>query len=290
MELEQYQLKAIEDTHFFELEDVQKRVEQHRRRIETLTAELDSALSERETYGTQGGTDTASQVNAVATTSTFMELPAELRNELYRYCLVLPRAITFGPHYLPGDRAGDRTILNVPTSSDHSPFTPGLLRVSKQCNKEATGILYGENIIHLQDTRVAEMLFPQIRRDNVGCLRRVELTNAMYDPSVVWKLVTSLMLAGNLQSLTLEIRRNQALGRYSDQLIAEILTPLVRGLMKQRGGASIENALAVMQWSYNAHVSNGQMQILQVRSAQAQAFGARVARLVRDSLQNTSMP
>ncbi|KAF2173897.1 hypothetical protein M409DRAFT_48809 [Zasmidium cellare ATCC 36951] len=59
-------------------------------------------------------------------TKTFFNLPAELRNEIYRLALVKP-------NYL-------RTVVCGSTYK-----TPALLQVCRQIRNEAAGVYYGEN-------------------------------------------------------------------------------------------------------------------------------------------------
>ena len=78
-----------------------------------------------------------------------LHLPGELRNHIYKHCLVSPRPIDLWP-IMP---------LNAPPGTTHSTIldldikcvNTSLLRVSRQVHKEATSILYGCNRFRFSD-------------------------------------------------------------------------------------------------------------------------------------------
>ncbi|KAF2277093.1 uncharacterized protein EI97DRAFT_441848 [Westerdykella ornata] len=81
----------------------------------------------------------------------FMRLPGELRNMIYRQCLVLGRPIDLWP-LLPYNAPAGTTKLSL-IERDLKHINVSLLRVSRRVNQEATPVLYGCNRFRFSDSK-----------------------------------------------------------------------------------------------------------------------------------------
>ena len=74
--------------------------------------------------------------------SSFMSLPAELRNEIYRLALIEPATIRLRPRH----NVRPHPFLGETYLRDAKPWRePGLLRVNKSIHVEASSVYYGLN-------------------------------------------------------------------------------------------------------------------------------------------------
>ncbi|KAF2214187.1 hypothetical protein CERZMDRAFT_4825, partial [Cercospora zeae-maydis SCOH1-5] len=98
--------------------------------------------------------------------TSFLDLPPELRNNIYRLCLAVPGSV----HIRPEPESKQPCIDAQTTFANRtSLFAPGLLRSCKQIKHEAISILYGENVFHIRDMSVGRPFFLQM----AGSVRHV---------------------------------------------------------------------------------------------------------------------
>jgi hypothetical protein len=79
----------------------------------------------------------------------FMKLPGELRNKVYKHCLVLRRPFDLWP-MIPLDAAPETEHVTL-VDKDLRHINTALLRVSRQVYQEAVGLLYGCNRFRFSD-------------------------------------------------------------------------------------------------------------------------------------------
>ena len=234
--------------------------------------------------------------------TSFLDLPPEIRNEIYRYCLVIQRPFGFTSDKMPPlQKKGPMRVSNRPGAErDTIPFAPGILQVNKEVHNEAISIFYGENIFQFQYAWVGEKILAQIGQQNVGQLRHIEVISAEGKKSAISLVFTKLKKAKNLKTITLEHRRGRALGEYWDWEIAQALAPLMRHLLKrtrsrelasgrrrhrrvETTAAGIEEVLAMVKWKHDPFVKWGGKDA-EGRKQEAMEFGNRVAPMLKKML------
>ncbi|KAE9379133.1 hypothetical protein N431DRAFT_434142 [Stipitochalara longipes BDJ] len=102
----------------------------------------------------------------------FMELPPEIRMEIYNILLVSPRTIDIGSDGPPGLCTTNTSILS------HPPIA--ILRTCKQINEEATPILYGKNsfTISLPNDPSPTFLLSKFRWSTLRVLKSLTFTSS----------------------------------------------------------------------------------------------------------------
>lgn len=151
----------------------------------------------------------------------FLDLPAELRNHVYILCLTCPSGFQlcsdFGEH-------GEFVRLILPLTLEIK-----LLLVSRQINREATGILYGENRFqsswHYSDDPKFLSQLPGVRH-----IRDIQLS-PLYPSDT--RVEEFLLLKGATSLNRLAIR---GWDQEKPEWEAEFLWRLVHELQKRRGG------------------------------------------------------
>ncbi|KAA6415891.1 MAG: hypothetical protein FRX48_00610 [Lasallia pustulata] len=130
----------------------------------------------------------------------FLSLPAELRNPIYRHLLV------------GGPRSND-------------PRYAQILRTCKQINREATGILYAENIVRMLISST-DVLVYELPLFSTGIpLQRIERLEIHIRPrSQSWdyKAVEPLELEANILALCRSWPKNHALKKLTINLVWEV--------------------------------------------------------------------
>lgn len=102
-----------------------------------------------------------------ANTFPFLRLPGELRNAVYKKCLVAPRPIDLWP--IISHDAPRRTSRDSLLNENLRTINISLLRVSQQVNRETIGILYGCNRFRFSDHHAWTMLEGFLLNLNRNC-------------------------------------------------------------------------------------------------------------------------
>lgn len=104
---------------------------------------------------------------------SFLQLPRELRDEIYHYALVCAR-------YADIETVYDRSILGYqirpPWRIQHIPATPGICLVNKQLNVEANEVLYSKNEIHFDRPSITQRFLTVIGSTNRNHIRSISCT------------------------------------------------------------------------------------------------------------------
>ena len=170
---------------------------------------------------------------------SFLDLPPELRNNVYRYCLVSPRRLQVYK------RLG-------PACSNRTTLTPQLLVCCRQIRDEATAILYGENTICLPEglatAGYAAEFVKQIGRDNAELVLHLELSIAYLNEDGIRRLFEALKQnMHNLQDLTLKF------STWHREQFSEITLAFVLGLMMRdyHKRLTTDDVLSILRWKYD---------------------------------------
>lgn len=178
--------------------------------------------------------------------TSFLDLPAELRNEIYRLCLLAPEAT----HFVELQRIRLYRIRKQYTTirTSQKLRALGLLRSCKQINQEATSIFYGENAFRFKDAKAAQAFLPRIAH-SMGQIRDISVGLGDQTKTSFARLLITLKSAVRLRSLTLRFGMNgRGLEIYNDQEAAKALGPLTRFLWKQRKPAEKIEVLRIVCW------------------------------------------
>ncbi|KAI5361145.1 hypothetical protein Slin15195_G122580 [Septoria linicola] len=175
---------------------------------------------------------------------TFLDLPAEIRNQIYELALVHSRTIhIFGPS------GHDRIVIVANRVTDRwgaPPSKPeiaiGTLLVSRQVHLESAPILYGANGFDMEDIGTAARWSTEIGK-SIRYLTRIALTGNLHNPRDVatrrsW--LASLEQASELRSLGLD----DCSSRRDANMTARVLLPLFRSIKKARRESGSVFALA----------------------------------------------
>ncbi|KAM3422154.1 hypothetical protein BST61_g2524 [Cercospora zeina] len=180
--------------------------------------------------------------------TSFLDLPAELRNNIYRLCLVAPGSV----HIIANPETEEPRIDAQTTfaNTDSSLFAPGLLRSCKQIKHEAISILYGENVFHIQDLDVGRPFFLQIT-GSVRHIRDVSLRSAMCYKTTMMRLLPRLREAPKLRKLTLEFDVGLVYSGSPTHVeqAARSLGPLMRHIWRQRKPIDKNEVLDIVHWT-----------------------------------------
>ncbi|MCJ1360768.1 MAG: hypothetical protein MMC33_010777 [Icmadophila ericetorum] len=164
----------------------------------------------------------------------FLKLPAELRNAIYRECLVRgDHSFTILSEESPANAFPNREDLKLDTPKEAfdttgvTSFTvlpykfhgPSVLRVSRQLNEEGIRFLYGNNVFRFQSWQTAKVFATTCGVTNSSMLRHVEVPlpymfdkntqyTTIYDTYQVKTLVADAqrMLDGMISLQTLRFR------------------------------------------------------------------------------------
>ena len=135
----------------------------------------------------------------------FLDLPAEVRNRIYSFCLVDSKPISAND-----DRPAYR--VSYPPLSDFSldylfrNGRPAIIRVNRQISTESASILYGDSTLKFHSTRDLGTFLanrPTARKH----LRRIQIsgiTETCWDREARESLSHDLGMATNLQSITFD--------------------------------------------------------------------------------------
>jgi hypothetical protein len=90
--------------------------------------------------GTHSEQETGTTPTRFKKSTSFLDLPRELRDEIYTYALRADILVHVGP------RLPQQSPSYVPIPESHRPPVPCLLRANKQVYREAVDVLYGRNM------------------------------------------------------------------------------------------------------------------------------------------------
>lgn len=188
----------------------------------------------------------AAQVDECKT--SFLDLPAELRNEIYRLCLVVSRPLKV-MHQEQGPTLRICNQFNSASTCQQESWAPGLLRSCKQINHEAASILYGENVFNFGNPKVAEIFLLQAVQ-SIGQIRDMIVGSGKRMKASFARLLVTLKGAARLRSLTFHYGAN-GLGMevYNVQEAAKAIKPLVRFFQKTRWPTDKSKALSIIHWA-----------------------------------------
>ncbi|GIZ38234.1 hypothetical protein CKM354_000165600 [Cercospora kikuchii] len=187
------------------------------------------------------------------TKTSFLNVPAELRNEIYRICLLAPEvmAVTRQP------RQWKLRICQISTFPRHRQdklYAPGLLRSCKQISHEAISILYGENVLDFEGTRVAHAFLLQVAHA-VKHIRYMIIGSVNSSKTSFARFFVALKGAVRLRKLTLDfdvdyLHGGSGLGMGLCTVVeaAKVLGPLMRLLSKQRKPTKKKEVLDIVHW------------------------------------------
>ncbi|GIZ38232.1 hypothetical protein CKM354_000165400 [Cercospora kikuchii] len=103
-------------------------------------------------------------VPAVESKKSFLDiLSPELRNEIYRLCLVAPKSVHIAGENPKFSVVWYSTFDHTPDWQPVKPFTPGLLRCCKQIRDESISLLYGENAFRFRNFAQAQRFLETFR-------------------------------------------------------------------------------------------------------------------------------
>ncbi|CAK1359578.1 unnamed protein product [Cercospora beticola] len=196
---------------------------------------------------------------AIESKKSFLDtLSPELRNEIYRLCLVAPKSVHI---------AGETPKLGIVWYStfDHTLdwqlvkfFTPGLLRCCKQIRDESISILYGENAFRFRNFVQAQR-FLETFRVALLHLRYITVFSDDERQFDIERLFITLKRAPKLRRLTLSFHvtpdrwntPGRGMKRYDAKKAAKVLGPLIRNLwrQRQRGDSSKNEVLGTIRWT-----------------------------------------
>lgn len=133
---------------------------------------------------------------------SFLDLPAEIRNMIYKYSLTAPKGLDM--YRVKNNSRGSRTLVRrrpVPPTGDVIALE--ILRVCKQINTEATQILYSDNIFKFDQSGTLPMFFSH-NAIHVRDFRYVTLD--IYNIAVpgIQMIFSTLVYAENLERVYLE--------------------------------------------------------------------------------------
>ncbi|KAK4502305.1 hypothetical protein PRZ48_005730 [Zasmidium cellare] len=107
---------------------------------------------------------------------TFLDLPGEIRNRIYRLALVFDEPFELVPKAGGSKRAPGRALVACKKQFAKSLGPRKVLRVNKQVNKEASDIFYGENrfcFTAVVGWQVLRGFMATIGKDNAARLRKI---------------------------------------------------------------------------------------------------------------------
>ncbi|GIZ38233.1 hypothetical protein CKM354_000165500 [Cercospora kikuchii] len=133
--------------------------------------------------------------------TSFLDLSAELRNEIYSICLRTPYPVT-----LLGNRRTLR-VCEYSTFGEHgqkavAPFNPALLRCCKQIKDESISIFYGENAFSFRTSCEAQGFFDRTP-DALRHLRFIKVLPISQPKFEIKRLLVTLKGAPRLRKMTL---------------------------------------------------------------------------------------
>ncbi|RDI87755.1 hypothetical protein Vi05172_g2594 [Venturia inaequalis] len=107
-----------------------------------------------------------------AQTFQFLNLPAELRNEVYRYCLTIDQ-----PIYIRGDRSPGKSKFIVASTTGKWELSMSLLKTCSQLHNEAMFILYSENHFRAYTLDSLRLFCSGIGSDAMRCIQTLTIGN-----------------------------------------------------------------------------------------------------------------
>ncbi|PPJ59259.1 hypothetical protein CBER1_10322 [Cercospora berteroae] len=185
--------------------------------------------------------------------TSFLDLPAELRNEIYRLCLLAPEvmAVTRPPWQC---KLRICQISTFPRRRRDKLYAPGLLRSCKQISHEAISILYGEDVLDFEGTRVAHAFLLHVAH-TVKHIRYMIVGSGNSSKTSFARFLVALKGAVRLRKLTLDFDVDYlnggsglGMGLCNVDEAAKVLGPLMRLLWKQRKPTKKKDVLDIVHW------------------------------------------
>ncbi|USW59480.1 hypothetical protein Slin15195_G127990 [Septoria linicola] len=183
--------------------------------------------------------------------ASFVDLPAELRNQIYQYCLVTHERLEFRPVHRPGATSSSAPENVVILCEPVFPV-PQILQSCRHVRDEASAILYGENTFHITNPDCIGWVFFRQIGQNIRHIRYVSMCFEI-DHWLLASFLATLKPATNLCMLEVAIELMMFAfdwglrARVKEELI-EGLTPLMRHVQDQRRGTDKTQALDALKW------------------------------------------